>query len=175
MAILVAVALVALVLIVLAFVVKNRHATGSSWGERESVWPFFARKPLTRPEQVLYHRLVKALPHHIVLAQVQASRVLGVKKGFNFTAWQNRVNRLSIDFLVCLKDATVVAAIELDDASHETPRRQEADHKKERALAAAGIPIVRWSVRDLPSETTIQAAFGSKPEASTPEPAWIAD
>src|SRR4051812_4207647 len=55
------------------------------------------------PEQVLYHRLVAALPGEIVLAQVQLSRVLGVKKGFNFNAWHNRINRLSYDFVVCGK------------------------------------------------------------------------
>ena len=60
------------------------------------------------PDQVLYHRLVKALPEHIVLAQVQVSRVLGVKKGFDFRAWNNRINRLSYDFVVCAKDASVV-------------------------------------------------------------------
>ena len=67
-----------------------------------------------RPEQLLYHRLVRALPEHIVLAQVQASRVLGVKKGYRFHEWSNRINRLSYDFVVCGKDSTVIAAIELD-------------------------------------------------------------
>ena len=68
-------------------------------------WPFHVRKLLSVPEQVLYHRLVKALPEHIVLAQVQVSRVL---KGFEFHAWNNRINRLSYDFVVCAKDASVV-------------------------------------------------------------------
>jgi len=67
----------------------------------------------------LYHRLVKALPNHIVLAQVQVSRVLGVKKGFRVHEWNNRINRLSYDFVICDKAATVIAAIELDDKSHE--------------------------------------------------------
>ena len=69
-------------------------------------WPFYIKKPLTQPEQVLYHWLVKALPEHIVLAQVQVSRVLGVKKGSNFNEWNNRINRLSYDFVVCGKDST---------------------------------------------------------------------
>jgi hypothetical protein len=42
-----------------------------------ALWPFYLKRVLTQPEQVLYHRLVKALPNHIVLAQVQVSRVLG--------------------------------------------------------------------------------------------------
>ena len=87
----------------------------------DAAWPFYAKKPLTQPKQILYHRLVSALPECMVLAQVQLSQVLGVKKGFNYYEWHNRINRMSIDFLVCLKDATVVAAIELDDKTHERP------------------------------------------------------
>jgi len=37
----------------------------------------------------------------MVLAQVQLSRVLGVKKGFNPREWNNRINRMSYDFVVC--------------------------------------------------------------------------
>lgn len=122
-------------------------------------WPFYLKKPLTRPEQVLYHRLVKTLPECIVLAQVQASRVLGVKKGVNFGTWNNRINRLSLDFVVCLKDSTVVAVVELDDSSHDRADRREADRRKERALKSAGVAFIRWSVSAMPNEAAIRAAF----------------
>jgi hypothetical protein len=101
---------------------------------------------------------VKALPEHIVLAQVQLSRALGVKKGFNFHQWNNRINRMSYDFLVCASDSTVLAAIELDDRSHESSARIAADAKKERASAAAGIPLIRWNVKALPNDATIRSA-----------------
>ena len=121
-------------------------------------WPFYARKLLSAPEQVLYHRLVKALPDYIVLAQVQVSRVLGVKKGNNFHQWNNRINRLSYDFVVCTKDCTAVVAIELDDKSHRSARRAETDAKKERATKAAGIPLIRWEVNALPDAEAVRAA-----------------
>jgi hypothetical protein len=47
-------------------------------------WPYYAKRPISRPEQVLYHRLTATFPDHIVLVQVPVSRVLGVKRGFNF-------------------------------------------------------------------------------------------
>lgn len=125
----------------------------------ESAWPFYAAKPLTEAEQVLYHRLVKSLPECIVLAQVQLSRVLSVKKGFNFHEWNNRINRMSLDFVICLKDSTIVAAIELDDKTHEKSDRKAADAKKEKALAAAGIPLIRWHVSAIPDVATIRMTF----------------
>lgn len=122
-------------------------------------WPFYAKKPLTQPEQILYHRLVAAMPECIVLAQVQLSRMLAVKKGFKFHEWNNRINRMSVDFLVCLKDSTIVAAIELDDKTHDKPSRMAADAKKERALSSAGVALVRWHVSTLPDEATIRGAL----------------
>lgn len=145
-----------LILVAIAVAILKKRGL---WGAGETVWPFYAKKPFTQPEQVLYHRLVTALPECIVLAQVQLSRVLGVKKGFNFRAWNNRINRMSLDFLVCLKDSTIVAAVELDDKTHEKASRIEADAKKEKALAAAGVALVRWHVSALPDEATIRQAF----------------
>src|SRR5580704_7644114 len=119
-------------------------------------WPFYLKRLLTQPEQVLYHRLVKALPNHIVLAQVQVSRVLGVKKGSRFHEWTNRINRLSYDFVICDKAAAVIAAIELDDKSHESKSRRATDAKKSKATTDAGLRLLRWQVKSLPDELTIQ-------------------
>lgn len=148
---------VVIVLLVLVFVALAILKTKVS--PRDGEWPFYAKKPLTQPEQVLYHRLVAALPECIVLAQVQLSRVLGVKKGFNFNQWNNRINRMSLDYVVCLKDSTIVAAVELDDKTHLKAPRIEADAKKEKALSAAGIVLLRWNVSALPDEENIRQAF----------------
>lgn len=121
-----------------------------------ATWPFYARRLMSQPEQALYHRLVHALPDHIVLAQVQVSRVLGVKKGFRFHEWNNRINRLSYDFVICTKDSAVVAAIELDDKSHEADSRVRTDAKKDKATQDAGIRMIRWSVSAMPSEAAIR-------------------
>jgi uncharacterized protein DUF2726 len=153
---LVVVVLVVLAGIAIAFAAARRKAGA---GLLEGPWPFYAKKPLSQPEQILYHRLVKALPEHIVLAQVQVSRILGVKKGFNFHEWNNRVNRLSYDFVVCSKDSTVLAAIELDEKSHEADDRVNTDRKKEKATVAAGVKLVRWHVKSLPDEATIRVAI----------------
>jgi hypothetical protein len=147
------IAAIAIVLLaVFAFLLRIRRPSSVTW-------PYYAKKPLSRPEQILYHRLTKALPDYVVLAQVQLSRVLGVEKGANFGIWNNRINRLSVDFLVCQKDATVVAAIELDDSSHSRPSRREADARKQKALWSAGVPLLRWSVSALPDDGAIRIAI----------------
>ncbi len=135
----------------------------------DEIWPFYARKTLSRPEQVLYFRLTKVLPDHIVLAQVHFSRLLGVKKGSNYQAWSNRINRLSADFVVCNKDSSVVAVIELDDASHGREDHKATDAKKDKALSSAGVRIVRWQAKALPDEATIKESFLSGNKWNMPQ------
>ena len=160
--------LIVLVLAVLALIVAKKLGLLRSAGP--ATWPFYVKKPLTQPEQVLYHRLVQSLPDHIVLAQVQVSRILGVKKGSKFNEWNNRINRLSYDFVVCTKDSTVIAAIELDDKSHEKASRQDTDDKKNKASADAGLRLVRWHVRSLPDDHAIRQQFSPpQPNESPPK------
>ncbi len=154
---LVVVALTVVLLLVVAALRRRGAATGD-----DAPWPYYARRVLSQPEQVLYHRLVAALPGRIVLAQVQVSRVLGVKKGVEFHPWNNRINRLSYDFVVCTPDGAVQAAIELDDSSHDDAGRAEVDARKDRATAAAGVRMVRWHVKSLPDEAAIRRELGQE-------------
>ena len=160
--------LVVIIVVVAALVVVAKSKKGG--GSGDAPWPFYAKKPLSSPEQVLYFRLCKALPEHIVLAQVGLSRILGVKKGNNFGEWFNRINRMSADFVVCSKDSTIVAVIELNDASHEKADRQAADAKKDKALSSAGIRIVRWHVKSMPDEANIKATFAHAQQGVAPDP-----
>lgn len=140
-----------ILLIAFAFIILEKRKK-----KDVEVWPYVKKKVLSNPEQILFYRLVRALPGNVILAQVQLSRFLDVKKGFNNQAWFNKINRMSIDYLICDKDFEIVAAIELDDKSHERNRRKEADLKKDRALTAAGVKIHRWNVKQMPDEEEIK-------------------
>lgn len=148
------VVLVCLVLLVLALLVLKLFGKGAT-----QQWPFYVRQLQSPPEQVFYFRLIEALPGFVVLAQVQLSRILGVKKGFRFSEWNNRINRMSVDFVVCSKDFKPVAAIELDDRTHLRQDRIKADQKKDKALRDAGLPIFRWNVSEMPSVEDISSKF----------------
>jgi hypothetical protein len=155
---LIVLAILAVVALIGFFVIKSRQKSSSNGAP----WPFYVKKPLTQPEQILYHRLAKALPEHIVMAQVQVSRVLGVKKGSNFNEWNNRINRLSYDFVVCSKDSTPIAAIELDDSTHTEPTRVATDDKKTKATVDAGLRLIRWNVKSMPDEAAIQRELSAE-------------
>lgn len=153
----IAVVVAVVVLRVVSWWLANRRRAGPV-----GPWPFEARRAvLSRPEAILYERLVRACPQQIILAQVQVSRILEVRRGAPVQAWLNRISRLSVDFLILRRDMSIVAAIELDDSSHSHPRRQEADARKNRAFEAAGVPLWRFSVQRIPEVGELQAAVGA--------------
>jgi hypothetical protein len=94
---------------------------------------------LSERERALYQRLVQSLPNHIVLAQVQLLQVLNFQRGRRTHAILNRISQLSLDFLILNPDTSIVAAIELDDATHARENRRQADARKSHALKSAGV------------------------------------
>lgn len=149
---LVALMVVALAVIAFVWFKRKRQEDGSGF-----VPTFYGRKPVTETEQVLFNRLVDALPECVVLAQVQLSQIVGIKKGKGWQSWFNKISRKSVDFLVCLKDFTIVAAIELDDSTHNREDRKTKDADKDTALTGAGINVIRWKVKDMPSVKEIRS------------------
>jgi len=81
--------------------------------------------------------------------------------------WLNRVNQKSADFVVCKKDFSVLVVIELDDSTHTRPSRRKADGDKERAINDAGLPVLRWHVKAMPSIEEIQTSVRPQTAAAT--------
>jgi very-short-patch-repair endonuclease len=147
-----------------AFFIYARVHRGGNGGAFELA----ARRPLSRLEQVVYGRLVRALPDYIVLAQVAYSQMLAVRRSADSRALRNRFDRLVADFVVCRKDFVVVAVIELDDRSHDSPHRHEVDLRKSAFLEAAGLPLHRMNGAELPDEASIAQLVNASVPARIP-------
>lgn len=124
--------------------------------DANEVWPYYAKAPLNATERVLYDRLKKAFPGYMILAKVQLSAILGVRRGKSRRAWHHRVSRMSVDFAVCNSDAGLVTVIELNELDRKSPEKLMADAKKARALASAGLHIFRWDIKAIPTIDDIQ-------------------
>lgn len=123
-------------------------------------WPYIKKSVLTQVEQDFFQRLKEALPNRIVLAQVELSRVIAANvPKHEELSWFNRINGKSLDFVICKPDLSVIAAIELDDSSHNRPHRKKADTTKNKALADAGVPLVRFNVKTIPDTESIKKAI----------------
>lgn len=123
-------------------------------GKAQNRSSYRATPVMSAPEQVMYFRLKKALPAYEVLAQVPFGRFLRTRGGTrkeNFSHMA-RARQKVADYLICKKNFEVIAAVELDDSSHN----QTKDAARDKILSSAGIPTIRCHVRNMPSETEIQ-------------------
>jgi len=117
----------------------------------DNEYDYGKKEPLTENEQIMYWRLVKALPNHVVLAQVGMASCLATKS----ISAHRTIAQKSLDFVICNKAMRIIAAIEIDDKTHKRDARKKADETKNRALKKAGIDLIRWPSGSLPTEQAI--------------------
>jgi hypothetical protein len=130
-------------------------------GLSDAAWPVAARNLLTPREQSLYQSLLGLYPDHKIFAQVALSQLIDVPEYHpERQSIRNRFSQLVADFVLCRSDLSVIAVIELDDRSHERRDRQAADARKTKALADAGLRLVRVPAGALPSEETLRELIG---------------
>jgi hypothetical protein len=115
---------------------------------------------MTPSELKLYGRLVSAFPNYLVFTQVQLSQALESPPGRENRKWNNRINRMSLDFVICDKKSNPVCAVELDDRTHQRADAIKRDTKKDKALGAAGIQIIRIKVEDMPTVAQLPKLLG---------------
>ena len=124
----------------------------------EEPWPLSARSLLSERENEFYHHLLALYPHHQIFVQVALSQLINVDRNHpERDSIRARYKQLVADFVLCGQDLRVIAVIELDDRSHERADRQDADARKNKALADAGIRLVRIRAGTLPSEDALRA------------------
>jgi len=118
--------------------------------ERPKVdFTYVSRKPLHPIEQELYWKLRLAIPSYSVLPQVALSQIVEPIPNV-YEAW-NPIAQKVVDFLVLRRDFTPLCVIELDGRHHQEQKQKDKDARRDAALQMAGIPVIRWTPRDVPS------------------------
>jgi hypothetical protein len=130
-----------------------------------------AAKPLlSRPEQHLYGRLVRAFPGHVILAHVALSRLLVDQATAADAQPTHRYRQMVADFVVCRPDFTPLAVVEFEDDANLPDAQREKLRRKDQILQAAGIKVVRVAAGDIPPELALKALVAALPlKASTPQ------
>jgi len=133
------------VVVVIFSVVKRKGATAKS----AQGFQFARRTPFLRQDEIhLYERLSLALKDAHVFPQVAMSAFVQ-HKGKSQAA-RNLFAQKYVDYLVCeRKTMRPLYVIELDGSSHESTRAKRRDAQKNDVLASAGIPIMRYTSKDV--------------------------
>ena len=126
---------------------------------RTNTSEFYGVKPLSEVEQIAYWRLVEACgADKIILAQVAFSSFMRTKGGDRKGRASNygRARQNVADFLVCNKDFSIFAIVEIDDETHN----KEKDAARDRITEAAGFRTFRVLAKQLPPANELKSALG---------------
>jgi hypothetical protein len=101
---------------------------------------------MTNAEQECYHALVSEMgPDYYFFPQMHLDAIVQPtdSRKDRFYAFRH-INQKSVDFVACdKKQLRPLFVIELDDKTHNQPKRIERDREVERVLRGAGIPLIR--------------------------------
>ncbi len=118
------------------------------------------RKRLMTPAEVRFWRLLNAaLPEYRIFGQVAMGALLKPVSGLSRKDWWSTYGRFSqkiVDFAV-IEPVTgeVVAIVELDDSTHDSP----ADADRDALLARGGYTVVRFQARSARDVGEVRARF----------------
>jgi Protein of unknown function (DUF2726) len=121
-------------------------------------WPPQAVRVMTLGERQAFEILRRALPGHVVLAQVPLSRFISVPTRFPYAQWLQRAGRLGVDLLVCDFSSRAVAAVEVRTAD-ESARSAKRHKRLMEILRAAGVTVHEWNEDALPTVAEARALF----------------
>lgn len=104
---------------------------------------------MTTTEKEFYKLLENVVGgHYKVFPQVRLSTLLNEKvkgQSWKYALWS--INQKSVDFVVCNVDTLqAVAAIELDDYTHDREDRIKRDENVEKLFASVNFPLLRFRV-----------------------------
>lgn len=124
---------------------------GGVGGGGVQVWPYAKKTYLFSQAEFSFFRVLQHAcgGRYVVCPKVGLGDLLYVQKGAEGRqAWRNKIDRKHIDFVLCdPQTMTVVAAVELDDASHNTASAQKRDADKDKACRDAGLLLLRFAAR----------------------------
>ncbi|MBP7132076.1 MAG: DUF2726 domain-containing protein [Aquabacterium sp.] len=123
-------------------------------------WEPGATRLLTHAEREAYHLLHKALPEHMILAQVPVARFLKVPTRNSYAEWLRRVGSLCVDLVVCDMASHVLAVVEIrKPPAQETDRTRRRHNRMDKVLQAAHIRVHVWQEDVLPATQAVREAI----------------
>jgi hypothetical protein len=158
-----AAALAAALILLLTIVAMRRRPTRSGTRSKRqealdtiASWQPEVSRVLTAPERKAFETMRKALPTHMVLAQVPLSRFLRVPTRNSYSQWLSRVGSLNADIVVCDAASQVIAVVDIRPAQ-QSDRGRQRHERMSRVLRAAGIHVLTWQESHLPGLSEVRA------------------
>lgn len=104
-----------------------------------------AKYLLTKNEWYEYRKLKKLAEGKglQVCPKVRLLDIIEPRHGKNYMSLLGKIQNKHVDFVICDQDLRIKGILELDDNSHDTPKRQERDLFVDEILTSVGYTVIR--------------------------------
>lgn len=139
----------AVIIIMIIVSVARRRRSRPVYSEETRLPPSYSytRREyiMTRAEQAFYRRLFAICGReYLIYPQVHLSTLLDHRsRGQDWRAALSKIQRKSVDYVLCTPDFKIIAAIELDDSTHDHESRRERDEFVDEICSQSGLPLIR--------------------------------
>jgi hypothetical protein len=163
-----------IIVFVIAAIAVKKFLGGNKGGTED--YPYERQQALFTPaERSFLGVLEQAVEGKLrIMGKVRLADIVKIKNGNNKSAWQKAFNKIQskhVDFVACdMATLGVKFVVELDDKSHNEPKRQDRDEFIDKALAAAKIPVFHFAAKRTYTIQELQnTLFGNRPEITNKE------
>ena len=135
----------AVAIIASAFFSKTTYNHRKGAFQAPTYYPYKKRHLLTKQEYPFYMQLKQACDSNnlIICPKVRLEDICYVTEQHNVQKFRGYINSKHVDFLICDSKMNMLAAIELDDASHNGFEAKKIDSFKDNLFDTIGIPLYR--------------------------------
>ena len=164
-----------LVLLVIFAAVVFFLKSGQFSKQHPESFPYEKQKMLLTPAERSFFGVLEQVigESHRIFVKVRLGDIFKVKAGLSNSERATAFNKISakhVDFVICNNESVnILAAIELDDKSHNLKKRQERDIFVNKVFESAGIPLGHiaaqksYSIQDVSG--VVSSLFGIHPDA----------
>jgi very-short-patch-repair endonuclease len=160
-------------LILVAIIVFIKSILSENGQNKPKIYQYTARtSPMTKAETEFFFKLDRvAGSKYYVFPQMHLSSILDHRvKGQEWKHAFSHINGKSVDYVLCDKTTLLPTyAIELDDYTHDRPKRKERDYEVNRMLHYAGIPLLRVKNMHASDDELINALVRAREELASSE------
>jgi len=144
----------------------------------QDFFPYRVNESILTPAEFAFYDVLHSVvgSHLTILAKIRLSDIFHVVNTKRPHSFINHINQKHVDFLLCVPNTMKpIAAIELDDSSHNLAKRQQRDEFVDGVFKAAGLPLLHMPMKRVYSLHDIAVLLApvfatNAPAAASPTP-----
>ncbi len=137
------------------------RALGFQAASAKQQYPYHTRDSIVTAAELNFYQVLRTVirEHYVICLQVPIQQLFFAKTGDRKqnAHYRGKISQKTVDFVLCDPRALrPLAAIELDDSSHQRSDRQQRDDFVENVFAAAKLPLIRVPVHSSYAPTDLR-------------------